>query len=227
MNNRLSSLLEQMHQLERDFVEETQRKEHPFRFRLRDGQLRFTEAAKAEHKRLKTAFHRYVLHSRFLVIITTPVIWLCAVPILLCDLIGTVYQMVCFPIYGIPKVRRADYIVFDRHHLAYLNFAEKFNCEYCAYVNGILAYFTEIAARTEQHWCPIKHARCAKCAHSRYKRFLDFGDAGGYRRNVEAIRRSFADLESAEGTGLCTRPSGPVAHADPSERRNVVHARGR
>ena len=43
------------------------------------------------------------------------------------------------------------YLAFDRHRLTYLNFAEKLNCEYCAYANGILAYFTEIAARTEQY----------------------------------------------------------------------------
>jgi hypothetical protein len=62
-------------------------------------------------------------------------------------------------------------------------------------VNGILAYFTEIAARTEQHWCPIKHAGCVKCAHSRYKLFVDYGDAEQYRLHVEEVRRSFGDIE--------------------------------
>ncbi|HEY1765208.1 MAG TPA: hypothetical protein VGF85_09815 [Opitutaceae bacterium] len=140
----------------------------------------------------------YILHSRFLVLISTPVIWLCAIPIAMADIVGSFYQAVCFPIYGIPKVRRSDYLSFDRHHLAYLNFADKFNCAYCAYVNGILAYFTEIAARTEQHWCPIKHAGCVKCVHSRYKRFVEFGDAEKYLEHGETIRRSFGDIDSQD-----------------------------
>jgi hypothetical protein len=97
-------------------------------------------------------------------------------------------------------VVRRDYLAFDRHRLTYLNFAEKFNCDYCAYANGILAYFTEIAARTEQHWCPIKHAACAKCSHSRYKTFFQYGDAEEYRAHVEEVRRAYQDIDPPEGS---------------------------
>ena len=196
MNDRLDTMLGQMRQLERDIVEETQRKAADFCYQVRDRKVHFTEAATSRHRQLRNGFHRYLLHSRFLVVATTPVIWLCVVPIVLCDIIAFIYQGICFPIYGIPRVRRKDYIALDRHRLGYLNWAEKFNCEYCAYVNGVLAYFTEIAARTEQHWCPIKHADCSRCAHSRYRKFVDYGDAEGYRRHVEEIRRDFADIEA-------------------------------
>jgi len=40
------------------------------------------------------------------------------------------------------------------------------------YENGLAGYFREIAARTEQYWCPIKHARRIKAAHGRYPRFF-------------------------------------------------------
>jgi hypothetical protein len=123
---------------------------------------------------------------------------MCLIPIVLLDAFCSIYQAICFPIYGIPKVHRSEYLAFDRHHLTYLNFIEKLNCEYCAYGNGILAYVSEITARTEQHWCPIKHAGCAKCVHSRYKEFFDFGDAEKYRQHVEEIRRSYQDIESPE-----------------------------
>ncbi len=83
----------------------------------------------------------------------------------------TIYQALCFPLYDIPKVRRSEYMLLDRHRLAYLNFLEKLNCEYCAYGNGVLAYVTEVAARTEQYWCPIKHALRMKSMHSRYRFF--------------------------------------------------------
>jgi hypothetical protein len=168
--------------------------ETEFCYKVHHGQVSFTAAARTEHARARTSFWRYALHSRFLVLLTAPIIWMCVFPIMLADLIGTFYQAICFPIYGIPKVPRSDYLAFDRHHLTYLNWAEKLNCEYCAYVNGILGYFTEIAARTEQHWCPIKHAGCVKCMHSRYKKFVDFGDAKEYRSHVEEIRSDYRDI---------------------------------
>ncbi len=46
------------------------------------------------------------------------------------DVTISLYQAVCFPIYGIPKVKRQDYIVFDRQYLQYLNLIEKINCAY-------------------------------------------------------------------------------------------------
>jgi hypothetical protein len=87
-------------------------------------------------------------------------------------------------------VRRRDYIVIDRHKLAYLNAIEKFNCVYCGYANGVLAYVREVAARTEAFWCPIRHRRTPAAPHGHYARFVNYGNAAGYRRNLPAIRRS-------------------------------------
>jgi hypothetical protein len=196
MNERLDTLVGKMRVLEQEFADEAKRKETEFCYTVHKNRVvQFTDEAKSEHRKLRLGLRHYLTHSRFLVLATSPVIWICVVPIALADLVGTMYQAICFPIYGIPKVSRRDYLAFDRHHLSYLNFFEKVNCEYCAYVNGILAYFTEIAARTEQHWCPIKHAGCVKCAHSRYKRFVEFGDAEQYRQRVEDIRRSYGDID--------------------------------
>lgn len=125
---------------------------------------------------------KYVLNAHPLVIVTAPVIYALIVPLVLLDLFVTIYQAVCFPAYGIPKVRRGDYLVFDRYHLAYLNTLEKLNCAYCSYANGLIAYVREIAGRTEQYWCPIKHARRVIGAHPRYATFEDYGDADGYRK---------------------------------------------
>jgi hypothetical protein len=198
MNSRLDALFAEIKTLEREIVRETQKQEAGFCYEVHGHKVRFTEAAKARDKQFRLSLHRYLLNSRLLVVLTTPIIWLCLVPIALADLVGSFYQAVCFPIYGIPKVNRSAYLALDRHRLSYLNFIEKLNCDYCAYANGILAYFTEIAARTEQHWCPIKHARCIKCAHDRYKLFFDFGDAQKYREHVEEIRRSFQDVAAPE-----------------------------
>ena len=94
----------------------------------------------------------------------------------------------CFPIYGIARVRRSVYIVIDRQHLAYLNAIEKFNCMYCGYANGVLAYVREIAGRTEQYWCPIRHAVRVRAPHAHYRAFVDYGDAKGYRQRLRVLR---------------------------------------
>jgi hypothetical protein len=67
---------------------------------------------------------------------------------------------------------------------------------YCSYGNGLLAYVVEIAGRTEQHWCPIKHARRVQHTHDRYSHFLPYGDGKAYRERVDQIRNDFKDLKS-------------------------------
>ena len=120
------------------------------------------------------------------------------VPLVLLDLFVSLYQALCFPAYGIEKVRRRDYLVFDRHHLAYLNLLQKLNCAYCSYANGLLAYVGEIAARTEQYWCPIKHARRLVGMHARSAHFSDFGDAEAFQRDLDRLR----DLLKPESSKL-------------------------
>ena len=51
--------------------------------------------------------------------------------------------------------------------------------------------------RTEQYWCPIKHAVRLKTRHSRYQHFVDYGDAAHYHARLEVIRREFLDLKAA------------------------------
>jgi hypothetical protein len=136
-----------------------------FGYEMEGRVVRFDAAVSAEHRKMAKSLARYLLEAKWLNIITAPMIWFCVLPILFMDVVAEVYQFVCFPIYGIPKVRRRDYVVMDRGRLLYLNSMERFNCVYCGYVNGVLAYVQEIAGRTEQHWCPIKHAVSLKTRH--------------------------------------------------------------
>jgi hypothetical protein len=136
----------------------------------------------------------HLRNTRLLVILSSPLIYACVLPFLLLDASVAMYQLVCFPIYGIPKVRRKDYLVFDRGRLAYLNTIQKVGCIYCSYANGLLALITEIAARTEQHFCPIKHSHPLVYTHSRYGKFLPYGDARAYREQSDAVARAYNDL---------------------------------
>src|ERR1017187_4079565 len=147
-----------------------------------------------EHRRLKISSWKHLRKTRLLVIVSSPLIYLCVLPFLLLDASVALYQFVCFPIYGIPKVRRKDYLVFDRGVLAYLNTIEKVGCVYCSYANGLLALITEIAARSEQYFCPIKHAHSLAQTHSRYATFLPYGDAQAYKGQSDAVSRGYSDL---------------------------------
>lgn len=195
MSNTLDTLLVRMRSLEKEIIREIRLKEVEFSYKITNQKVRFTEEAKLHNRQFAKKIHRTIIDSKFLTLLTTPIIWACLVPLALLDLIISMYQFICFPVYGIPKVRRKDYILIDRQQLSYLNQIEKMNCIYCGYANGLLAYTTEVAGRTEQYWCPVKHALKIKTMHSRYSHFFDYGNADDYRKRIKEVRRDFGDIE--------------------------------
>lgn len=195
MNDELDKLLNKIKALEDELVEELQKQQEEFSYEIRRRTIYFEKNIILRHRRYAKALFRYISEAPLKHIMTAPVVWFCLIPALTLDLSVSLYQAVCFPAYGIPKVNRQDYIVFDRRYLNYLNLIEKLNCAYCSYFNGLIGYIQEIAARTEQFWCPIKHAHRIKNLHSRYRNFLNYGDADSYRRRIESVRRNFTDLE--------------------------------
>jgi len=161
-------------------------------FQIEGKRIEFDRDIRAAHAKLRRSVLRWMVTDRPQNLITGPIIYFMAIPMLLLDLTVTLYQASSFPIYRITKVVRADYIAFDRHQLGYLNFYERLHCEYCAYANGLLAYASEIAARTEQYFCPIKHARKVLGTHARYTRYLEYGDAENYHDRLEQFRQALA-----------------------------------
>jgi hypothetical protein len=189
MTGNVATLMDKIRLLETELDAELARRRAQLNFGIERGRVIFDEEVLRRHREMKTSLWRYISNARPLVVITAPFIYAVIIPLVLLDLFVTVYQAVCFPAYGIAKVKRGDYLVFDRHHLAYLNALEKLNCAYCSYANGLIAYVAEIASRTEEYWCPIKHARRLQGSHARYRDFVDFGDAEAYSANLEALRR--------------------------------------
>lgn len=188
MNEKISSLINQIRDLEDQMEAEFAKQRAGLKYGLERGKIVFEEEILRRHRELRIGLMRYLLGARFLVILTAPVIYAVIVPLVLLDIFVTVYQAVCFPVYGIAKVKRSDHLVFDRHHLAYLNALQKLNCAYCSYANGLISYVREIAGRTEQFWCPIKHARRVAGVHSHYPAFLDYGDGENLEENWENLR---------------------------------------
>lgn len=188
MTTQLDMLMEKLRGVEAEIEVELAKRREELRFHLEKRRIVFEKEVLRLHREFKTRVSRYIIEANPLTVLTAPLIYSMIVPIALLDLSVMVYQAICFPVYRIPKVRRRDYLVFDRHHLAYLNIIEKFNCAYCSYANGAIAFMREVASRTEVYWCPIKHARRVLGPHPHYQGFADFGDAEGFRDKIQQMK---------------------------------------
>ena len=195
MNPKISELLARIQQMELEIEQEMKRKRAELQADFEETRVRFEREVLEQQRRFKTGVIAYLLTANLLSVLTAPVIYALFFPMLLLDLSITIYQHICIRAYGIPRVKRSDYFVFDRTHLAYLNLIEKINCAYCSYGNGVMAYGREVVARTEQYWCPIKHARKVMAAHPYYTGFVDFGDAESYKNELENLRTELAKLK--------------------------------
>ncbi len=195
MNDRIRKLLLQIETLKRELQTVLKEQEQEILYRVEGTRIEFEDKLKQTHQELKEGVFSWLRSSEPRNVLSAPFIYGMFVPVLFMDLSLTLYQQVCFRLYRIPRVSRKEYLVFDRHHLAYLNLIQKINCVYCAYVNGVISYAREITSRTEQYWCPIKHARKVADPHERYLYFVPFGDAEGLQRREEALRDALSKEE--------------------------------
>jgi hypothetical protein len=193
MSDNVRELLNQMSILEDELRLALKKQQSTISFQIKGKRIEFEQSIKHTHQRLKTNFFRWLVTNRPQNLITGPIIYSMVIPLLVVDIFVSFYQLTCFPIYGIKKVKRKDYLFYDRQQLHYLNFIEKFHCTYCAYGSGMIAYVAEIVGRTEQYFCPIKHAHHMIGAHQRYSSFLAFGDAENYQAKLEDFRHGLRE----------------------------------
>jgi len=198
MIDHMNQLVDQLKALEAEIEAEAAKRHAQLRFGIKRGRVVFEQEVLRRHRELQTSLKTYILNARPLVVLTAPVIYAMIVPLVVLDVTVTIYQAICFPAYGIPRVKRSDYFIFDRGHLAYLNALEKLNCAYCSYANALFAYASEIGGRTERHWCPIKHARRAALTHAHYREFVDYGDGEAYRQRIADMEKEAAAKTGSE-----------------------------
>ncbi|MDH3343427.1 MAG: hypothetical protein OEM07_06865 [Gammaproteobacteria bacterium] len=190
MNDNIRSVLKKIDELEQELGTLLLKQKADAAYKINGKRIEFERAVMEVHRKYKTGLLRWLISSRPQNVLSVPFIY-GVIPVwCLLDLSLGLYQAVCFRLYGIPLVSRSSYIVIDRHKLAYLNVIEKFNCVYCGYVSGLLAYAREIASSTEQYWCPIKHAHKVLDAHDKYIYFSEYGDASAYQNNLAQARRN-------------------------------------
>jgi hypothetical protein len=177
-----------IHEAEEALSDDVRDQQTRWQYGLHRGRVWFDKEVRHAHKQLKQGIPSFLRHGSVLNLLTTPIIYSLSLPFVLLDIWVSLYQWICFPIYGIDRVVRGRYFAIDRHRLGYLNAIEKANCMYCSYANGVVSYVREIAGRTEQYWCPIKHARAVPGPHTHYQLFFDYGDAARYRGGLSGIR---------------------------------------
>jgi hypothetical protein len=192
MTETINAIVAKIHALELELEAEFAVQRAGLRYGLEHGKVLFEEEIVRRHRELQLGLVRYLLRARPLVVLSAPIIYSLIMPFAVVDAWVSLYQAVCFRVYGIPQVSRGRYMVFDRAGLRYLNALEKLNCAYCSYVNGVIAYTREVGSRTEQYWCPIKHARRILGAHPRYPRFEEFGQGEHYREKLRSQRANLA-----------------------------------
>jgi hypothetical protein len=198
MNENIRRVLSQISELEEELATIMHEQQEQLHYRIEGSKIRFEENLRRIHRELRTGVFAWLRKSEARNVVSAPFIYAMLIPFVILDISLFIYQSVCFPLYRIPKVRRSNYVILDRHHLGYLNAIEKLNCIFCGYVDGLLAYSRQILSPTEMYWCPIKHARKVLDPHRRYARYMDFGVAEDYEAYVAKMRNEL----SAEGKNL-------------------------
>lgn len=193
MNDKIRELLNQISDIEDEIETLLDTQQEQILYFYEDGKIKFREGIEEAHIKLKKTLFKFLLDSKLRNILSAPFIYSMIIPFAILDITVTIYQQICFRLYRIARVKRSAYVVIDRYRLKHLNEIEQFNCLYCGYGNGVIAYTREIAARTEQYWCPIKHARKVMGRHSRYHDFINFGDAEDYHHRLEEYRLNLAE----------------------------------
>lgn len=206
MDDNIGEFVKRIRALEAQIEQEFQQRRQQLQADFENRKVQFEAEVLAQQRRFKEGVLKYVLTADWRHVLSVPFIYPVLLPMLLLDAFVTLYQWVCFPLYRIPRVKRSDYFVFDRTHLAYLNVLEKINCAYCSYGNGLAAYVREVVGLTEQYWCPIKHARRVMQAHPYYSGFVDYGDAQNYRDQLEQLRQQ---LQQIKPGALLSQPGQP------------------
>ena len=116
--NKLEAIIEEIKKLEKQLVLEIEKKEEEFFYKIKGKKVYFDPKIKRYQKTLATRIYSYIVNTSLLNLLTVPIIWFCLLPALFMDVVVSVYQFICFRVYGIPEVKRSEYMVMDRHSLS-------------------------------------------------------------------------------------------------------------
>lgn len=175
-NDRIDKIMESIEKLKNDLRQEYINLQEKYDFFMEKRKVIFSLDAKNRQRIQRINVWIYAFTPSFKHLISIPFIYFMFIPAIILDFGLFIYQFAALFCYGIPRVERKDYFIYDRRFLAYLNIIQKINCLYCSYVNWLFAFAVEIGSRTEQYWCPVKHAINSDSEHKYFKNFADYWD---------------------------------------------------
>ncbi len=176
-NDRIKRIYESIDNLKNDLKNEYDRLQVKYDFLVKNRKIIFSKEIKSYQKsKLKENLFSYIFTADIKHLLSAPFIYSIIFPAVFLDLFLMIYQYAAFPLYGIPRVSRKEYFAYDRRFLKYLNSLQKINCLYCSYVNWLFLFAVEIWSRTEQYWCPIKHATSGFAEGKYFNHYADFWD---------------------------------------------------
>jgi len=189
VNEQIKKIVDKIHALEEELRTILYQQQSQFSYKIAGKRVEFEKSIREAHKKLKTSWFYWIISISLKHLLSGPFIYGLVIPLLIFDIGVSVYQHICFRLYGVARVKREPYFIYDHRHLVYLNAFEKVNCLYCSYASGVINYAREIASRTEQYWCPIKHAHKLVGVHHRYIDFIDYGNAEDFHKYMGELRK--------------------------------------
>ena len=202
MNSRIKKIIDKIDLLNESLKTEYDKLADKYGFSVKKRKVIFLKKIRQKNRLFRIPAWKYVFPKNFRHLLSMPFIYVMIVPLVILDLFIIVYNWIALPLYRIPIVKRKDHFIYDRRFLDYLNIIEKINCLYCSYANGLISYATEIAARTERYWCPIKASRKPKTHHGWYNDFADYGNPEEWKEKINqesAFDRIRESEESKKG----------------------------
>lgn len=193
MSEKIKAIIEEIEELEQKLKDVIAEHESHIVYEIKNGYVSFEKDIFDQHREKMKHVLNYLMDVPIFHLISSPLIYLMILPAMIFDVMLFFYQQVIFRIYKFKFIKRSDYIVFDRHYLAYLNPIEKLNCIYCSYFNGLMHYTSEISAKTELYFCPIKHAKKIAYKHRYYHDFLTYGDEQDFQQKFQDLRKKIQE----------------------------------
>ena len=113
MSTYVERFVEHIQEAEHELALEAAAQQRRWHYRMHRGRVWFDHEAREAQRRLKQGILQFLWQGSFFNLVTAPAIYSLLVPRLVLDAWVTPYQWTCFPIYGVARVRRRRYGVFD------------------------------------------------------------------------------------------------------------------
>ncbi len=188
MNETIKNMIADIEAMKAKLEEEIEKQEPHLSYDIKNGYVSFEKEMMAKQQANMKSLWQWFTETPLLHLLSSPVVYMMVFPAMLLDVMLFIYTNVVSRVFKFDFLPRNAYVVFDRQYLGYLNSMEKLNCMYCSYFNGLMAYASAVAGRTELFFCPIKHAKKIAYKHEYYDAFLGYGDEEKYQKKLKKLR---------------------------------------